>query len=94
MFGRSSKGGSGKTTLYRHYSGRSPRAPRRSLLYVGITSNPKRRSSQHKVSKPWYGDVKHTKMKQYKTREAAAAAERKAIRSKRPKHNIVGVPKF
>lgn len=72
---------SGRTALYRLY-GRSGY-----LLYVGITSDPAARFSQHKADKPWWPKVARKTVEWYGSREAAAAAEIAAIRAREPRYN-------
>lgn len=70
------------TALYRL------RAADGSLLYVGITSNPQKRFTQHSLEKPWWGDVAHTGVSWLMcTRQEALAVEAAAIRDERPLHN-------
>lgn len=58
------------------------------LLYVGIAGNPGRRFEQHAGDKPWWGDVSSITLEHFTTREAALAAETRAIKTERPRHNI------
>lgn len=59
------------------------------LLYVGITSNPAGRWKSHSEEKEWWADVAHIKTQLFDSREALAAAEVEAIRTEKPRHNIV-----
>lgn len=61
---------------------------RRALYYVGITDCWTRRMSQHRRDKDWFPEITTIKLKRIQGREAVEAAERKAIRSKRPLRNI------
>lgn len=70
-------------TLYRFFD-REGR-----LLYVGITGNPWSRFSKHRDEKPWWDDIAHITMQRYGSREELAAAERVAIVSEKPIHNVM-----
>lgn len=70
------------TTLYRLYNKHGV------LLYVGISGNPGRRFSQHAEDKLWWGDVADVKLTHFGTRQGAEIAERQAIQSEHPIHNI------
>ena len=59
------------------------------LLYVGIAGNPGRRFEEHSKTKPWWSLVDHVDLEHYDTRWEAAAAERHAIETEAPLHNIV-----
>lgn len=69
-------------TLYRFYNAEGH------LLYVGITSNPPARFSQHRQQKQWWSDVATIQLEQFADRDQLAAAEIKAIRQEKPLHNI------
>jgi predicted GIY-YIG superfamily endonuclease len=71
------------TTLYRLYDSAG------TLLYVGIAGNPGRRFEQHRKDKPWWGEVAEIKVAHYPTRAEAAHAETAAIKTERPRHNII-----
>ncbi len=72
------------TTLYRLFASDG------ALLYVGIAGNPGRRFEQHRGTKPWWGQVAQTSLQHFKSRPEAMAAEMTAIRTERPRHNIMG----
>lgn len=74
------------TALYRFYD-RSG-----SLLYVGVTFNLNARFQTHKSQKPWWEsiDSARTEVVWHQSRDEALAAERLALRSERPPHNIQG----
>ncbi len=58
-------------------------------LYIGISHHPLARFSQHAEEKPWWrGQVWNTEVDWYPSREAAALAEKQAIRNERPIHNV------
>lgn len=70
------------TDLYRHFDKRG------NLLYVGISINAVNRLNQHK-DKSWYDDIESLTVEKFATREAAIAAEKLAIQSENPLHNMV-----
>jgi predicted GIY-YIG superfamily endonuclease len=76
-----SRGGP-KHALYRLRSGVG------GLLYVGISLNLAARLAQHRDCQPWWNEVVSVQVEPHPTREAALAAEREAIRTERPLHNI------
>lgn len=73
-----------RTALYRFYDAHE------NLLYVGITNKPGRRWQQHMEEKSWYPLVKHQAVTWYDSEAEARRAEALAIRSERPKFNVVG----
>ena len=74
-----------KTALYRHFdaSGR--------LLYVGMSVNPVQRLAQHYDS-VWADEIARVDINYFSDRTTAAAAEREAILTEKPLHNIAGNP--
>ena len=54
------------------------------LLYVGISSNPDFRWGTHSNKQPWWDEVADRKTEWFSDRDAAAAAEVKAIKEERP----------
>lgn len=62
------------------------------LLYIGISDRWTRRMGQHEASKSWFGDVASVSVQRFETREDALTAERNAIRSERPRHNVTHAP--
>jgi len=58
------------------------------LLYVGITSNPGNRFSQHQQTKDWWPEVRGISVEWYGTRGQVAAAETRAIAIENPLRNI------
>lgn len=70
------------TYLYRHFSGEGD------LLYVGISCNALKRLNAHRVASPWFGDIASVQIQKFSTREEALTAEREAISSEKPKHNV------
>mgnify|MGYP003404843917 CR=1 FL=1 len=71
------------TGLYRLYSASGV------LLYVGIADNIPSRLKQHSKDKPWWPEVTSTAFQQFATRAEAEAAEKAAIQTERPVHNVV-----
>ncbi len=71
------------TTLYRFFDSDDR------LLYVGIAGNPGRRWTRHAADKLWWGEVKRAEMAHFHSRQEALDAERDAIISERPIHNVV-----
>lgn len=61
------------------------------LLYVGIAYDPVTRWTQHR-SAPWAADVAERWVEWFPNRETAAAAEREAIRTELPEHNVIDHP--
>jgi predicted GIY-YIG superfamily endonuclease len=59
------------------------------LLYIGITNRVPRRLDQHGDDKPWYLEVADVKVEHHPNRHAALAAEKTAIKTERPKYNVV-----
>lgn len=58
------------------------------LLYVGFTLSPPRRLKQHQDKSVWFHLVSRTAIEEFDTRDAALAAERRAIYSENPICNI------
>lgn len=71
--------------LYRFYGADG------TLLYVGITKDPGRRFIQHGSSKDWWRNVASIQIEYLDSRDDLASAEREAIRSELPRHNICGM---
>jgi hypothetical protein len=67
--------------LYRHYDASG------TLLYVGISLSALTRLEQHKASS-WFGNIARVDIQKFETRQEALEAERIAITSERPVHNI------
>lgn len=62
------------------------------LLYVGLSDIPDRRSKTHKHRKDFSAPPARTTITEYASREEAAAAERTAIETELPLHNITYKP--
>lgn len=69
-------------TLYRFYDDDD------TLLYVGLTINPGKRMERHKSDKEWWTEVARIEMEQHLDLEALQTAERIAIQTEKPVHNI------
>lgn len=69
--------------LYRFYSATGE------LLYVGITLNPSARWKRHRRDKPWWSEVARITLETHPDRPAVLAAERAAIETEHPQHNVV-----
>ncbi|MEU6376783.1 hypothetical protein [Streptomyces sp. NPDC046909] len=76
----------GETAVYRlsDASGR--------LMYVGIGRNPMGRWASHADQHEWWPDVATFEVAWYRSREEAAAEERRALREDAPLHNLHGTP--
>ncbi len=72
-----------RTALYRHFDAGG------ALLYVGIALSPTYRLSSHRASSVWAQSIAHVTMEWFETREEAIKAEKLAIETERPAHNIV-----
>lgn len=70
-------------SLYRFYNSTGE------LLYIGITNRVPRRLDEHGDEKPWYHQVADVKVEHHRDRHAALAAEKTAIKTERPKYNVV-----
>ena len=70
-----------RTALYRFYDSDDE------LLYVGISKDPTARWEQHRV-KPWWRDVTMRVIEWHDDRATAEHAERKAIQTEGPRHNV------
>lgn len=71
------------TQLYRHFDRDGV------LLYVGISLNAVSRLSSHVTSSDWCGQIANVSVELHPTRQAALAAEKKAIKSERPAFNKI-----
>lgn len=72
-----------RTALYRHYDADG------ALLYVGVSISAAARTAQHIGGSHWGGEIAKIEVKYFSTREEALAAERSAIETERPLHNVV-----
>lgn len=48
-------------------------------IYVGYTNNPRRRMSEHRKSKPWFGEVVTVELKRFTSKASALREEAMAI---------------
>lgn len=72
-----------RTALYRHF------AADESLLYVGVSLSWPERTKAHSRKAEWFEQIARVSIEWFETREAALQAERMAIKSERPKFNVV-----
>jgi hypothetical protein len=70
------------TQLYRHFGAADD------LLYVGISLSAVHRLSQHCAASPWAHEIVRVSVELFPTREAAMEAERLAVESENPRHNV------
>lgn len=70
------------TTLYRFFDASG------ALLYVGIAGRFSARLRAHRREAPWYAAATSITLERFETRAEAEAAERAAIVSERPAHNV------
>lgn len=75
-----------KTAVYRHFDveGR--------LLYVGISLDPLKRTTQHMNKAYWAERISAINIRWFPTRGAAVDEEERAIREEKPLCNVVGQP--
>jgi predicted GIY-YIG superfamily endonuclease len=71
----------GKHCLYRHYNQAGD------LLYVGISTNHRRRSQQHQCGSEWYADVSKITIEWFDDKHSARQAEADAIFNEQPIYN-------
>lgn len=74
----------GPTELYRHFASDG------TLLYIGISKREPARRAQHRATSRWFPQVHRTEVEQHPTRTAALQAELDAIRTERPRFNVMG----
>jgi hypothetical protein len=72
-----------ETKLYRYYDASG------ALLYVGISKHALQRLTEHEADKHWQADISSVRIENFPDRETAHAAERKAIVSEHPTHNLI-----
>lgn len=60
------------------------------LLYVGISLSTAGRLGQHRCTSAWSRKVATITIQRFSTRKAALEAERQAIQSEHPTHNVTG----
>ncbi len=71
------------TTLYRYFDSKDK------LLYIGISGKPGKRLHEHYKNQPWSGLIARSEFVHYEGRDEALAAEASAIKSEKPKYNVV-----
>lgn len=76
-----------KTAIYRFFDADGV------LLYVGITERFGQRWAHHARNKPWWDEVHSQTAEWHPERALAVEAEKNAIRTEKPKYNIVHRPK-
>lgn len=59
------------------------------LLYIGVSKDPWRRFRGHRRTSPWIRKARRGRIQVFPTIDAALAAEREAIRTERPRFNVV-----
>jgi len=69
--------------LYRHFDKDN------NLLYVGVSLNALNRLAQHKQHAHWFNQINRVEIESFETRKEALEAEREAIYSEKPKHNLM-----
>jgi predicted GIY-YIG superfamily endonuclease len=74
--------------LYRIFEGRRGKL----LLYIGVTDSLPRRMAEHQADKDWFPESGRIVFETYPNRTAVLAAEKKAIRSEHPLHNLTHNP--
>lgn len=72
-----------RTALYRHFAGDG------TLLYVGISLNHFARLAQHRAGSSWYDEISRVEIEWHPDRESALEAEKAAIQTERPVHNVI-----
>jgi ribosome-binding protein aMBF1 (putative translation factor) len=68
--------------LYRHFSASGE------LLYVGISNSTLQRLGSHRSS-DWISEIARIEIERFPDKSAARLAEREAIRSEKPRYNVV-----
>lgn len=73
-------------TVYRFYDADG------TLLYVGMSAALPSRLAEHSSVQPWWAHVATIKLEHYSDRDSAREAERQAIETEMPVHNVAGRP--
>lgn len=73
--------------LYRHFDAADV------LLYVGVSFSALHRLAQHKENAHWFNRISRVEIQNYPSRAAVLAAERRAILTEGPAHNIMHNPR-
>ena len=74
------------TILYRWFDAAG------ALLYVGISDSLASRTKAHARGSEWYPKAARSTLESFETREAAMAAEKKAIKTEGPQYNLACKP--
>ena len=74
---------SSRTALYRHFDAAG------TLLYVGISLSAVARLRSHQDESGWFGEIASVTIEWHDSRALAFAAERAAIKSERPRFNVI-----
>lgn len=69
--------------LYRHFNASGD------LLYVGVSLSTVARLKQHRTNSNWFELIDRITIERFKSRDQALEAERKAIETETPLHNIM-----
>jgi len=69
--------------LYRHFAADG------SLLYVGISAAPGKRTSDHARHSGWFEETCRINVERFDSREAALSAEAAAIKAESPRWNVI-----
>lgn len=59
------------------------------LLYIGISRRPATRWAEHSTDKPWWSEVQRIAIQAFPDRKSALRAERAAIKSEKPRYNLI-----
>lgn len=70
------------TSVYRVYDAEG------ALLYIGMSLNALSRLYSHSLDKPWWSEVARVEVSHFSSRSDASRAERRAIESEAPRHNV------
>ena len=73
--------------LYRHFDSESV------LLYVGVSLSALQRLGQHATNSHWFNSIAKVTIEKFESRKDALQAEKNAIASESPLHNILLKPK-
>lgn len=76
-----------RAAVYRFYAADD------TLLYVGVTQRFGTRWSNHAKQKPWWPQVTRQAVVWYDTRAEALTVETEAIKTEKPVHNVLHLPK-
>lgn len=71
------------TALYRHFDHEGR------LLYIGVSMTVTGRTAQHETYAPWFQQIDHIKLEWFGSRSSAMRAEKYAIKSEKPLHNVI-----